>query len=174
MVGSGYRTPPALVRRSDGQVLQLTPLLYLVLDAADGRRSCAEIAELVGRVAGRRVTEDDVRSLVDAHLRPLGLLKRSDGSDPELKRSDPLLGLKPRFAVTNPRTTRRLTDPFRFLFQPVLAVVVVICFVAVTGWVFFDRGLGASAYDAFERPHLLVLVFLVSVLSGGFHEFGHA
>ncbi len=28
MVGSGYRTPPALVRRGDGQVLQLTPLLY--------------------------------------------------------------------------------------------------------------------------------------------------
>ena len=45
MVGSGYRTPPALVRRGDGQVLQLTPLLYLVLNAVDGRRSCAEIAE---------------------------------------------------------------------------------------------------------------------------------
>ena len=39
MVGSGYRTPPALVRRSDGQVLQLTPLLYLVLTAVDGRRT---------------------------------------------------------------------------------------------------------------------------------------
>ena len=37
---------------------------------------------------------------------------------------------------------------------------------------FFERGLGASAYDAFERPHLLLLVFVVSVLSGGFHEFG--
>ena len=38
MVGSGYRTPPALVRRGDGQVLQLTPLLYTVLNAVDGRR----------------------------------------------------------------------------------------------------------------------------------------
>jgi len=27
--GSGYRTPPALVRRADGQVIQLTQLLYL-------------------------------------------------------------------------------------------------------------------------------------------------
>ena len=41
MVGSGYRTPPSLVRRGDGQTLQLTPLLYLVLDAIDGQRSCA-------------------------------------------------------------------------------------------------------------------------------------
>ena len=174
MVGSGYRTPPALVRRSDGQVLQLTPLLYLVLEAANGRRSCAEIAELVGRRLSRSVVEEDVRSLVDGHLRPLGLLRLADQSDPDLKRSNPLLGLKPRFAVTNPRTTRRLTDPFRVLFRPVVALPVVVGFLAVVGWVFFDRGLGGSAYDAFERPHLLLLVFVVTVLAGGFHEFGHA
>ena len=174
MVGSGYRNPPALVRRGDGQVLQLTPLVYLVLNAADGRRGCAEIAELITRGLGRSVTESDVRTLVDSHLRPLGLLKLADGSEIELQRSNPLLGLKPRVAITNPRTTRRVTDPFRVLFRPVVAVAVVAGFVAVTTWVFFDRGLGASAYDAFERPHLLLLVFAVSVLSGGFHEFGHA
>ncbi|MFC7595965.1 hypothetical protein ACFQU3_11645 [Terrabacter sp. GCM10028922] len=174
MVGSGYRSPPALVRRADGQVLQLTPLLYNVLDAADGRRSCAEIADLIGWRLRRSVTEADVRTLIDGHLRPLGLLQRADGSEPELKRSDPLLSLKPRFAVTNPRTTRRLTDPFRVLFRPVVAVAVIAGFLAVVTWVFFERGLGASAYDAFERPHLLLLVFGVSVLSGGFHEFGHA
>ena len=174
MVGSGYRTPPALVRRADGQVLQLTPLLHLVLQAADGHRSCAAIAVLVGRALGRSVTEADVRTLVDGHLRPLGLLRLADSSEPELRRSNPLLALKPKVAVTDPRTTHRLTDPFRFLFRPALATIVVLGFVAVAGWVFFDRGLGASAYDAFERPHLLLLVFVVSVLSGGFHEFGHA
>ena len=174
MVGSGYRTPPALVRRGDGQTLQLTPLLYLVLSAADGRRSCAEIAEAVGRGLGRSLSEADVRTLVDSHLRPLGLLRLADGSEPELKRSNPLLGLKPKFAITNQRTTHRLTDPFRVLFRPMVTAAVFIGFVAVVSWVFFDRGLGASAYDAFERPHLLLLVFVVSVLSGGFHEFGHA
>jgi putative peptide zinc metalloprotease protein len=174
MVGSGYRTPPALVRRGDGQVLQLTPLLYLVLKAVDGRRSCAEIADLVGRGLGREVTEADVRSLVDGHLRPIGLLRCADGSEPELRRADPLLALKPRVAVTNPQTTRRLTDPFRVLFRPVVGAAVLLTFVAVVAWVFFEHGLAASAYDAFERPHLLLLVFVVSVLSGGFHEFGHA
>ena len=174
MVGSGYRKPPALVRRADGQVLQLTPLLYLVLSAADGRRGCAEIADAVGRGLGRSMTEADVRTLVDSQLRPLGLLKLADGSEPELKRSNPLLGLKPKVSITNPRTTHRLTDPFRALFRPVVAAAVLLGFVIVVSWVFFDRGLGASAYDAFERPHLLLLVFVVSVLSGGFHEFGHA
>ena len=145
-----------------------------MLNAADGRRSCAEIAEVVGRGLGRSVTEDNVRTLVDSHLRPLGLLKRADGSEPELKQSNPLLGLKPRIAVTNPRTTRRLTDPFQVLFRPVVAAAILPGFVMVVGWVFFEHGLGASAYDAFERPQLLLLVFVVTVLSGGFHEFGHA
>ena len=174
MVGSGYRTPPALVRRGDGQTLQLTPLLYLVLDAVDGRRTHAEIATVVSKAARRHLSGDMVASLISGHLRPLGLVKLADGSEPPLKRSNPLLGLKLKFAVTNPRSTRRLTDPFRILFRPVLASAVVLGFLAVTWWVFFEQGLAPAAYDAFQRPHLLLLVFVVTVLSGGFHEFGHA
>ena len=174
MVGSGYRTPPSLVRRGDGQTLQLTPLLYLVLDAIDGQRSCAEIATVVSRAMRRSVSEEMVATLVDEHLRPMGLLKLADGSAAPLKRSNPLLALKLKFAVTNPRATRRLTDPFRFLFRPALVGIVVLGFLAITWWVFFERGLAPAAYDAFQRPHLLLLVFVVTVLSGGFHEFGHA
>jgi putative peptide zinc metalloprotease protein len=172
--GSGYRTPPALVRRSDGQTLQLTPLLYQLLEAIDGRRDHAEIAEDVGRSSGRHVTSEQVRMLVDDRLRPLGLIQQADGTDPVLRRSDPLLGLALKFKITNPRTTHRLTDPFRFLFRPAVVPVIVVGFLAVTWWVFFERGLAASAYDAFERPQLLLLVFVVTVLSAGFHEFGHA
>ena len=76
MVGSGYRTPPALVRRGDGQILQLTPLLYLVLDAVDGRRTLRrDRRPSSARAMRRSVSEDDVATLVDGHLRPLGLLK---------------------------------------------------------------------------------------------------
>src|SRR5688572_7659191 len=174
MVGSGYRTPPALVRRGDGQTLQLSPLLYLVLESIDGQRTCAEIADSVSRAMQRGISEEMVATLVDEHLRTLGLVKLADGSDPPLKRSNPLLGLKLKFAVTNPRATHLLTDPFRFLFRPVLAAAVAVGFLAVTWWVFFEKGLAPAAYDAFQRPHLLLLVFAVTVLSGGFHEFGHA
>ena len=174
MVGSGYRTPPSLVRRGDGQTLQVTPLVYAVLDAADGRRTCAEIAAVVSHALRRAVPEDVVATVVDQQLRPLGLMKLVDGSAPPLKRSDPLLGLKLKVRVTNPRTTHLLTDPFRFLFRPVVATAVTLGFLAVTWWVFFEQGLGAAAYDAFDRPHLLLLVFVVTILSGGFHEFGHA
>jgi len=57
--GSGYRRPPALVRRADGQVLTLTPLLQQVFAAIDGRRSVAAVAEQVSASYGRAVGPDD-------------------------------------------------------------------------------------------------------------------
>jgi putative peptide zinc metalloprotease protein len=47
-------------------------------------------------------------------------------------------------------------------------------FAVVCWWVFLEKGLASAAYDAFERPGLLILVFAVTILSAGFHEFGHA
>jgi putative peptide zinc metalloprotease protein len=98
----------------------------------------------------------------------------ADGTEPALKKRNPLLGLRFRYAVTDPERTRRLTDPFTHLFRPVVLVTVLAAFAVVCWWVFFHKGLASAAYDAFERPGLLILVFAVTVLSAGFHEFGHA
>src|SRR5688572_4523954 len=124
--GSGYRHPPALVRRGDGQVLTLTPLLQQVLLAVDGRRTVDEVAEEVSASSGRLVRPADVRQPVAASLRPLGLLQRADGSEPELRRSDPLLALRFRRVVTDPAVTRRLTAPFAVLFSPLVVIPVVL------------------------------------------------
>jgi putative peptide zinc metalloprotease protein len=174
MAGSGYRIPPSLVRRADGQTIQLTPLLYATLGEIDGRRNAGEVAAAVTESTGRDVSEDNVRHLVDKQLRPLGLLVRADGSQPEVKKRNPLLGLRFRYAVTDPERTRRLTAPFRFLFRPWMAVPILAAFAVVCWWVFFRKGLAHAAYDAFERPGLLILVFAITVASAGFHEFGHA
>ncbi len=174
MVGSGYREPPALARRNDGQTFQLTPLLYLVLATVDGRRSYDEVAERVSAAYGRTVTGDNVRSLVDQQLRPLGLLAKEDGSQPEVKKSNPLLALRFKYAVTDPERTRRLTAPFARLFNPVVVALVMAAFLAVSWWVFFRKGLASATYQAFDKPGLLLLVVAVTILSAGFHEFGHA
>ena len=65
MPGSGYRVAPALVRRGDGQTLQLTPLLYAVLEATDGTRTCEQIAHAVSERIGKPVSAANVRTLVD-------------------------------------------------------------------------------------------------------------
>jgi putative peptide zinc metalloprotease protein len=174
MAGSGYRVPPCLARRADGQTIQLTPLLYALLREIDGHRTPKEVSAAVSASTGRTVSEENVRQLVDEKLRPLGLLRRKDGSQPELTKRNPLLGLQFRYVVTDPERTRRLTDPFRFLFRPLVVATLLIAFGVVCWWVFFRKGLASAAYDAFERPGLLLLVFAVTVLSAGFHEFGHA
>ncbi|PEG39583.1 hypothetical protein CQY20_09880 [Mycolicibacterium agri] len=174
MRSSGYRVAPCLVRRADGQTIQLTPLLYALLSEIDGDRDIAELSAAVSQATGRRVSEDNVHQLAQQKLRPLGLLVRADGSQPDVKKRNPLLGLRFRYAVTDPDRTRRLTDPFRFLFYPWMVVALLVAFGLVCWWVFFRKGLASAAYDAFERPGLLLLVFAVTVLSAGFHEFGHA
>src|SRR6185312_14462076 len=63
--GSGYREPPALVRRADGQTLQLTPLLYAVLEGVDGTRSLGQIAEYAANKSGRLITAENVQTLIE-------------------------------------------------------------------------------------------------------------
>ncbi|MGH1523984.1 hypothetical protein ACRAWC_08060 [Leifsonia sp. L25] len=174
MRGSGYREPPSLARRGDGQVLQLTPLLFAILDEVDGTRDIGEIAERVSERVGRALRPEDVAHLVDSSLRPLGLLTRADGGEPEVKRSSPLLGLRLRKEITDPDRTRRLTAPFARLFHPLVVVPVICLFVAACWWLLMVQGLAAATYHAFQDPGVLLLIVAVTVLSAGFHEFGHA
>jgi putative peptide zinc metalloprotease protein len=155
-------------------MLQLTPLLQLVLEAVDGRRTHEEIAERVAAGYGKHVTAENIATLVDEKLRPMGLLLKPDGSEPELKKSNPLLGLKLRVGVTDPDKTNRITAPFAALFNPVVVVAVLAGFLAISWWLLFDKGLASATHEAFHKPGLLLLIFFVTVLSAGFHEFGHA
>lgn len=172
--GSGYREPPSLVRRADGQTLQLTPLLFAVLEAVDGTRTMEEVARHASETSGRLISADNVRTLMDSQLLPLGLLRLADGSQPEVKKADPLLGMRFRYTVTDPERTRKITSPFTVLFNPLIVVAVTAAFLAACWWVLMVKGLGAATHEAFEKPVLLLLIFAVTILSAGFHEFGHA
>jgi putative peptide zinc metalloprotease protein len=172
--GSGYREPPSLVRRCDGQTIQLSPLLYAVLEAIDGHRDHAQIAAHVGARVGRPVSSRDIVYLIETKLRPLGLLLAPDGSEPPLQKANPLLALRCKFVVSDPRSTRRITRPFAALFRPSIVALVLAAFVAVTWWVVAEQGLASSLHQAFYEPHLLLLVFALTLVSAGFHEFGHA
>src|SRR5215211_371996 len=104
--GSGYRQAPALARRDDGQLIKLTPLLYQLVDAIDGRRAYDQLARELSQRSGRQASANDVRYLVENKLQPLGVLQRADGTQPVVKRSNPLLTLRPRVIVSKPKWTR--------------------------------------------------------------------
>jgi putative peptide zinc metalloprotease protein len=172
--GSGYREAPSLVRRADGQTIQLTRLLFHVLEAIDGARDLDGIAEVASTRSGRLISGDNVRTLIEGQLLPLGLLQLADGSQPEVRRANPLLGMRFRYTVSDPEQTRKLTAPFAVLFNPLIVAVVAAGFLASCWWVLMVKGLASATHDAFANPWLLLLIFAVTVLSAGFHEFGHA
>ena len=69
---SGFKEPPLLAQRADGQVVQLSRLLYLVAGACDGRRDADAVAAVVSERYGRTVSGENVRFLADEQLRPPG------------------------------------------------------------------------------------------------------
>ncbi|HEV3363170.1 MAG TPA: hypothetical protein VG795_03350, partial [Acidimicrobiia bacterium] len=172
--GSGYQEPPYLARRADGQTIQLTGLLYRVLEAIDGRRDLAAVARRVSEQIGKQASADDVRFLVEEKLRPLGLLRQPDGSEPVVHKAAPLLGLRWRFVLSGERATRRVTAPFARLFVPSIVVVIVAAFGAVVGWLLFSEGIADATRQMLYHPGFVVLTFVLAAASAGFHEFGHA
>lgn len=171
---SGYEEPPWLVRRADGQVLQLTPALYAVLEAVDGRRDLEAISAEVRERRDLDIDPEDIGFLVTDRLMPLGVLLQPDGSEPATKRANPLLGLRGRVKAVDPERTNRLATRFEPLFNPVVVALTTVTFLAASWYVFVTEGLGAALRDLFHQPGALLAVIALTVISAAFHEVGHA
>src|SRR5919201_3393461 len=94
--GSGFKEAPYLVRRPDGQMIQLPPLLYSVAEHLDGRRGLDDIAAEVSNTFGRSLDAEGVQYLIEEKLRPLGLLPAGKRPVQEVEAPDPLLALRLR------------------------------------------------------------------------------
>jgi putative peptide zinc metalloprotease protein len=169
--GSGYKEGAALVRRADGQMVQLGPLMYGLLECVDGSRDNAEIAGALSERLGRRVEAEHVARLAEK-LAAQGLLAGTEHQAPP--RRNPLLALRWKVLVTDPEVTRRLTQPLTFLFRPWVMWPVLAAFAGVFWFVLIHKGVASATAQAFHSPALLLLVFALAVASAGFHELGHA
>src|SRR3954462_5144265 len=58
--GSGYKDGAALVRRADGQMVQLGPLMYGLLEETDAERHRAALAAAMSERLGRRFDVEHV------------------------------------------------------------------------------------------------------------------
>jgi len=172
--GSGYKEAPSLARRADGQVIQLTPLLYSIAEQANGERELSDIASAVGKEIGRKVTPDNVRVLIDNRLRPLGVLAAADGSDPAVSKPDPFLGLKFRAAVIPERASRVVGAAFKPLFFAPVWLGALVGLALTDYWVFFQHGVAQAMRQALLEPSVFLVGFAAVVISAAFHEIGHA
>jgi putative peptide zinc metalloprotease protein len=172
--GSGFREPQYLVRRADGQVIQLSGLLYAVVQSADGGRDLEAIAAAVRRDTGRGVRAEHVRFLVEQRLRPLGVLAGSEESTSKPKRADPPLALKFRFPLVPSRAVQWVTTQFRALFLPRVVALEVVFALAFAVWLFFVHGIGDPLLALVYHPSFILITAGLAMLSAFFHEIGHA
>ena len=171
--GSGCRQPPSLVRRPDGQVIQMSPLLYQVTSRIDGARDPETIAGLVSADLGRTLTADQVRYLTTAKLVPLGLVAgQSAPAAPPM--ANPLLALRARGTLLPERGANAAGTLLRPLFRWPVVVAVIASVAAVDYWVFAVRGLGAGLGQVLRNPVDLLIVAALTIVSAMFHECGHA
>ena len=171
---SGFKDPPYLVRRPDGQMIQLPPLLYAVAERLDGRQDLEGIAVGVTESFGRGVSADDVRYLAEKKLAPLGLLSVQDPSVSQVKPPDPLLALRLRTAVVPSRVVNAITRVFLPLFLAVVVVAALGALGLFDWWLFGLHGVGQSLREVIYRPLLLFLLLGAVIVSAAFHEIGHA
>lgn len=177
MMGEGgFKDQQWLVER-DGRFLQLTELLYRILEQVDGDKDLDAIAAAVSASAGRGVSADNVRQLLQRKLIPLGLVARADGSiaaTPGSGGAGRSLRVNMKMARISPRVIEPLIAVLHLLYVPPVLIAAVLAGLAVEWWVFFVHGVGGSVRDALTAPGLLLAALGIIVLAAAFHELGHA
>ena len=170
---SGYRQPPSLVRRPDGQVIQMSPLLYRVTSRIDGTCGPAVIAGLVSADLGRTLTADQVSYLITEKLVPMGIV--ADQRAPaEAPTASPLLALRARGTLLPERAANVAAMLLRPLWRWPVVAVVMVSILATDSWLFAVHGLGPAFQQVLRDPVALLVVLGLSVISAVFHECGHA
>ena len=170
---SGYKEPPSIARREDGQIIQLPALLYIVAESIDGRRTYDEIAERVTEASGRGVGGDDVKFLVEEKLAPLGVVAGPDG-EVKAQKADPFLALKFRVALVPEKVVHAVTTVFYPFFFPPVIIAAVAGLIAFDIWMFFSHGVAQAARSLVYNPVLLFMLLGLVVVATALHEIGHA
>jgi putative peptide zinc metalloprotease protein len=170
---SGFTKPPALVRRADGQMIQLSRLLYLVACRIDGTRAPDAIAALVSGDLGRSLSASQVSYVITDKLAPLGVVA-GRGTQAALPTASPLLALRAR-ATLLPATAANVAGAlFRPLFHWPTIVAVLAGACVMDYWLFVLHGLSGAYRQVLADPVDLLLAAALSIASAVFHECGHA
>lgn len=186
--GSGFKEPRYIVRRADGQVIQLPRLLYLLATTMDGQRDQGQVAGVLSAEFGKVVQAEQVAFLVENRLRPAGIVAADPAAavDPETGqagtvpktavKADPLLALKFRVGIVPERAVWRIAGVFGPMFWPPVILATLAGFVGLDVLIIAQGGLGQivpSAIALIYQPALTLLVLGLLLASAAFHECGH-
>lgn len=174
--GSGLVDTTYLVRRGDGQLLQVSELLHLVVRELAPGRSPEDVASAVSRFYGRRLTVDGLAHLISATLCPLGLVadSRQAGTNVVPPRADPLLALRFRGTLLPERLVNLLAGLLRPVFFPAVVVLALVALAVLDVVLVLQGGLIEAMEEVLQVPVLLLGLMGLLLLGALIHELGHA
>jgi putative peptide zinc metalloprotease protein len=173
---SGYVDDKYLVRRQDGSMLEMTSVVYGLLQLVDGKRTDSELGREFGLFEGEPVTGPEVADLLDRVAAPHGLFD-DEHEDKPLSTSaaaGSIFVIKAKRVLFRETTVRTIASLLSWLFHPVIVVGVVVGSIAMCVHLADGNRLRAAGRMLLDRPSLALLVMLLDLLMLLFHEFGHA
>ena len=180
MQGTGFKDRQWLIQRH-GQFIQVSELLYRIVEQTNGERTLEEVAANVTEATEWLVSADNVRQLIQNKLIPLGLIASTDDTrsltsgvtvEKGLTRSP--LALNLRMRVIGPGVIDPITRVLRFLYAPPVLVPVLVAIAVAHGWLYLVHGVARTFLEVLRTPGLLLVSLAIVLASGVFHEFGHA
>ena len=174
--GSAYRVAPYLIRRADGQHLQVSRLLYQLADSVQSTSAPDELASRLSRSTGRDISVDNVVHLLRTKLVPLGILTEGEEVTKPAERADPLLGLRFRAGVVPAGVHRRVSGALTFLFWPPLVALALAGLAGADVWLGVSHGAGVlgGVGQIIAHPALVLALVSMSLAGAVIHETGHA
>jgi putative peptide zinc metalloprotease protein len=174
---TGFTESQWLIER-DGRFIQLTELLYRLLEQMNGERTLEEVAAKSTESTEWLVSADDVRYLLESKLIPMGLVVAEEQtaapSDRSEGRGSSPLAFGMRVRLLGPRAMRPVIKVLQALFAPFVFVPMLVAIVLVHAWVYLSHGVWGGIEDVLRTPGLLLVVLAMALAAGIFHEFGHA
>ncbi|TRW43291.1 hypothetical protein FJ693_18190, partial [Georgenia yuyongxinii] len=174
--GSGLTTAAYLVRRADGQVVQVSELIHLVLVSLTGERTSAEAADVVTKAFGRRLTPEGLDHLVTTKLQPVGLVTDADAPAPVqgAPRARPLLALSLKMTLLPARVVRRLAAMLAPTFWPPVMVLTLAALVVMDLALLVRTDALSALATTLATPSMLVALYGLVAAGILVHELGHA
>jgi putative peptide zinc metalloprotease protein len=171
---SGRVEPPSIIRRHDGRMMEVSPLLHHLAATLDPARDLEWVAGRLSAQLGRSISATSVAYLVDHKLRPLGVLSDSPPAAGQEPSRPEVLSLTVRAGVVPAAAVRAFTTLLRPLFLPPVVILALALAINADVWLWGSGRVGAGLRQVVSEPALMLVVVALTVLAGAFHELGHA
>ncbi|MCO4252052.1 MinD/ParA family ATP-binding protein [Pseudarthrobacter raffinosi] len=175
--GSGLKDRSYLLQRGDGQIVQLSELLQLVMATVSPEKSADELARDVSDAYGRELGVSGLLHLIDTRLAPMGLVHDADANLAEAgppPRANPLLALRLRGTLLPEKAVNTLALILAPLYWSPVVATVLVGLAAVDILVLARGDFLASLAQVLLTPALLLGIFAMLTAGAVIHELGHA